>query len=59
MGQPGLVLRGGVLAHDTGWRDRRDFTLPPPLGRMHGHLFETADPLTLPTAWPSLCDVAF
>ena len=59
VGQPVQVLRGGALTRVTGWRDRRDFTLPPPLGRMHGHLFETADPLTLPTAWPSLRDVAF
>ena len=59
VGQPVQVLRGGALAQVTGWRDRRDITLPPPLGRMHGHLFETAEPLTLPTAWPSLRDVAF
>jgi len=59
VGQPVQVLRGGALVQVTGWRDRHDFTLPLPLGRMHGHLFETADPLTLPTAWPSLRDVAF
>jgi len=59
VGQPVQVLRGGALVQVTGWRDRHDFTLPLPLGRMHGHLFETADPLTLPTAWPSLREVAF
>jgi hypothetical protein len=59
VGRPVQVLRGGALAGGTGWRDARDFVMPPPIGRMQGHLFETADPLTLPTAWPSLRDVAF
>jgi hypothetical protein len=59
VGQPVQVLRGGALVTRTGWRDTHNFVLPAPLGRMHGRLFETADPLILPTAWPSLRDVGF
>lgn len=59
VGQPVKVLRGGALVDRTGWRDTRSLVMPRPLGLMHGHLFETADAITLPTAWPSLRDVAF
>ena len=59
VGQPVKVLQDGALVERIGWRDTRPLTMPPPIGRMHGHLFETADPLTLPSAWPSLRDVAF
>ena len=59
VGQPVQVLHGGALVTRTGWRDARNFVMPAPIGRMHGHLFETADPLTLPTAWPGLRDAAF
>jgi len=53
------VLRGGELVDRIGWRDTRNLVMPRPLGLMHGRLFETADPIILPTAWPSLRDVAF
>jgi hypothetical protein len=53
------VLRGGRVAPAVGWRERRDFTMPPPIGAMHGHLYETPDPLTLPLAWPGLREAAF
>jgi hypothetical protein len=59
VGQPVKVLAGGALVERIGWRGGPGLVMPPPIGRMHGHLFETADPLTLPTAWPSLRDVAF
>jgi saccharopine dehydrogenase-like NADP-dependent oxidoreductase len=59
VGQPVQVLRGGALVERIGWRDTRSFVMPPPIGSMHGHLFETADPLILPTAWPGLRETAF
>jgi hypothetical protein len=59
VGQPVQVLRGGKPAPAMGWRERRDFSMPSPIGRVHGHLYETPDPLTLPTAWPGLREAAF
>ena len=59
VGQPVQVLQGGALVGRTGWRDTRNFVMPAPIGQMHGHLFETPDPLTLPTAWPGLHEAAF
>jgi hypothetical protein len=59
VGQPVKMLAGGVLVDRIGWRGGPSLVMPAPIGRMHGHLFETADPITLPTAWPSLRDVAF
>jgi len=59
VGQPVQVLRGGALAAATGWRETRPFVMPAPLGPIHGHLFETADPLTLPLAWHGLREAAF
>lgn len=59
VGQPVLVVRDGALTQRTGWRDTHDFTMPPPIGRTRGYLFETADALTLPRRWPSLRTVDF
>ncbi|MEP7355901.1 MAG: hypothetical protein ABI847_01515 [Anaerolineales bacterium] len=59
VGLPVGVLRDGRPATRLGWRDTRPFTMPPPIGTIYGHLYETADPLTLPRVWPSLRDVSF
>ena len=59
VGQPVRVLRDGQMVTRTGWRDTRAFVMPPPIGRMRGHLYETADPITLPAVWPSLRTVDF
>lgn len=54
VGQPIEVLRNGRSVTRTGWLDRRTIDLPPPLGRIDGHLFETVDSFLLPKVWPSL-----
>jgi hypothetical protein len=59
VGQPVCVIRDGVLTQRTGWRDTHTFTMPPPIGRTRGYLFETADAVTLPRRWPSLRTVDF
>ena len=59
VGQPVGVLRGGRVVTRTGWRETRPFQMPPPIGAIRGHLYETADPLTLPRAWPGLRQADF
>ncbi len=59
VGRPVQVLRDGQLTTRTGWRDTRSLTMPAPIGRMRGRLYETADPVTLPAVWPSLRTVDF
>ncbi len=59
VGQPVFVIRDGALTRRTGWRDTHAFTMPPPIGRTRGYLFETADAVTLPRRWPSLRTVDF
>jgi hypothetical protein len=59
VGQPVGVLRDGRQVTRTGWRNSRPFRMPPPIGAIRGHLYETADPLTLPRVWPSLQNVDF
>jgi hypothetical protein len=59
VGQPVGVLRDGQPVTRTGWRESRPFRMPPPIGAIRGHLYETADPLTLPHVWPSLRQVDF
>ncbi|MCC7358838.1 MAG: hypothetical protein IT317_05145 [Anaerolineales bacterium] len=59
VGRPVQVLRDGRLTTRPGWRDTRALTMPAPIGRMVGRLYETADPLTLPAVWPSLRTVDF
>lgn len=53
------VLADGRLTSRIGWRDKRSFTLPPPVGRRVGRLFESADAVTLPHLWPSLRSLKF
>ena len=59
VGRPIRVLRDGQLIARPGWGESRTFQMPPPIGRVHGHLFESADSLTLPGVWPSLRSVEF
>jgi hypothetical protein len=54
VGQPIEVLRDGQLVTRIGWLDRRTIDLPPPLGRIHGHLFEAVDSFLLPKVWSSI-----
>jgi Saccharopine dehydrogenase NADP binding domain len=54
VGRPLRTLRDGALQEQVGWRDRRDFEAPPPLGDLRGHLFESADSLLLPVSFPTL-----
>lgn len=59
VGRPVQVLRGGQMVTRTGWRDTATLVMPPPIGRMRGRLYESADGVTLPTVWPSLRTVDF
>jgi hypothetical protein len=59
VGQPIFILDDGRLAARTGWRDTRRFGMPPPIGAVRGHLFESADAIALPPIWPSLRRVDF
>jgi hypothetical protein len=59
VGQPVGVLREGRQVTRTGWRESRPFRMPSPIGAIRGHLYETADPLTLPRVWPGLRQVDF
>lgn len=59
VGQPIQIPDGGQLTQRIGWRETRRFTMPPPIGAVRGHLFESADAITLPPIWPSLRRVDF
>ena len=59
VGQPITIIDEGKPAGRLGWRETRRFRLPPPFGTAHGHLFETADAVTLPAIWPGLRRVDF
>lgn len=59
VGRPVQVLRDGQVVTRTGWRDTRTLLMPPPIGRMRGRLYESADGITLPSVWPSLRTVDF
>jgi hypothetical protein len=43
-----------ALVSQPGWRLSRSFRFPQPLGTVTGHLFESADSITLPRIWPTL-----
>jgi len=51
------VCRDGRLIEEPGWLRPRSFRLPPPLGKLSGGLFESADSYWLPRIWPSLREV--
>jgi hypothetical protein len=53
------VWRHGRLITRVGWRESQRFPMPPPVGWIRGHLFESVDSLTLPPVWPSLSAVDF
>jgi hypothetical protein len=57
VGQPIEVWRDGRLQAATGWTDPRVFDLPPPVGRVHARLYESADAVHLPRQWPTLREV--
>jgi hypothetical protein len=53
------VLADGRLVQRAGWREKRSFALPEPVGRRVGRLFESADAITLPAVWRSLQSIEF
>jgi len=57
VGQPITIWRDGRLQSATGWTEPRSFSMPPPVGPIHARLYESADAIHLPRAWPSLRDV--
>jgi hypothetical protein len=59
VGRPVQVLREGRLATAAGFTVTRSFPLPPPIGRLAGRLFESADAFWLPLIWPELRTVDF
>lgn len=59
VGQPVQILDDRRLTTRTGWRETRQFRMPEPIGAVQGHLFESADAVTLPPLWPSLRRVDF
>jgi saccharopine dehydrogenase-like NADP-dependent oxidoreductase len=58
VGRPVRVFRDGQLQQRTGWSEARALRVSPPLGTIHGRLFESADAAHLPRIWPTLRDVA-
>jgi saccharopine dehydrogenase-like NADP-dependent oxidoreductase len=58
VGRPVRVLVDCQLQTRVGWTETRRFSMPPPLGQLKGHLFESADAINLPRCWPSLREVA-
>ena len=59
VGKPIQVFRDAALVTQEGWRSKRSFTMPSPVGTRTGYLFESADSFTLPPIWPSLHTVEF
>ncbi len=59
VGKPVGLVHDGRLATRTGWRETRRFHMPAPIGRVEGHLFESADAVCLPHIWPGLRRVDF
>lgn len=59
VGRPIRVLRDGRLVMAVGWRASHKVRMPPPIGDVHGYLFESADSFTLPLVWPDLRRVEF
>ncbi|HEY2881396.1 MAG TPA: hypothetical protein VGJ15_03160 [Pirellulales bacterium] len=57
VGKPIRTWRDGVLQAERGWSQSRSFHMPPPLGKINGRLFESADAIWLPRSWPSLRQV--
>ena len=55
VGSPVRVLRGGELVTRTGWSDSRSLVLRE--RTIRGRLFESADAVHLPRAWPTLREV--
>ena len=53
------IRQAGRLVAKPGWQESVEVELPPPLGRVRGYLFESADALTLSRVWPGLRDVDF
>lgn len=58
IGRPIRCLQGGTLVTAPGWSASHEFNFPAPIGRVRGHLFETADAVWLPRTWPTLLEVA-
>ncbi len=54
VGQPIRVFRSGAWVTARGWSESRAFPMPAPIGRVRGHLFESADSFHLPRIWPTL-----
>ncbi|OFW10687.1 MAG: hypothetical protein A3H96_05595 [Acidobacteria bacterium RIFCSPLOWO2_02_FULL_67_36] len=57
--RPVRLLRAGALVERRAFSDTRRMDFPPPVGRVHARLGESADAVTLPRVWPTLRDVDF
>jgi hypothetical protein len=57
IGRPVRVLHDGKLEMRVGWSESRNFTMPRPVGKIKGYLFESADAFYLPRIWPMLREV--
>lgn len=58
VGRPVRVFRDGQLLTRVGWGETRRFSMPWPVGKIGGRLFESADAVYLPRIWPTLREVA-
>jgi hypothetical protein len=58
VGRPVEILLDGRRQTVPGWKDAREFAMPPPVGPIRGRLFESAEAVNLPRIWPTLRDVA-
>ena len=59
VGEPIRIFTQGALEQKRGWLSTRQAELPPPIGNLQGHLFESADSFWLPKIWPGLHTVDF
>jgi len=59
LGRPIRILREGRLVPTHGWRESREFRMPPPIGRARGYLIEGIHAATLPRIFPTLRDADF
>ncbi len=57
LGRPIRTRRGGELVTRRGWSEARRFPMPPPVGKIRGRLFESADAVHLPRIWNSISTV--
>jgi saccharopine dehydrogenase-like NADP-dependent oxidoreductase len=59
VGRPVQMWRDGRLQQARGWLSTKRSAFAQPIGTLRGRLFESADSVWLPQAWPSLRTVDF